>query len=56
MESSMNRNGRKMAHTHIQAVEYKDVTVLCKQGAQTGREVTANRPDMVIKNKTEKHA
>jgi hypothetical protein len=45
-----------MAHTHIQAVEYEDVTVLWKRGAQTGREVMANRPDMVIKNKTEKHA
>jgi len=28
--------------------------VLCKQAVHTDREVTANRPDIIIKNKKEK--
>jgi len=31
-----------------------DVTVLWNQAVHTDREVTANRPDMIIKNKKEK--
>ena len=31
-----------------------DVTVLCIQAVHTDREVTANRPDIVMKNKKEK--
>jgi hypothetical protein len=36
--------------------EADDVTVLCNQSAdrQTDREVTANRPDIIIKNQKEK--
>jgi len=31
-----------------------DVTLLWNQAVHTDREVTANRPDMIIKNKTKK--
>jgi hypothetical protein len=34
--------------------EHEDLTVLWNQGVHTGREVTANRPDTVIKNKKRK--
>ena len=34
--------------------EEGDVTVLCNQAVHTDREVTANRPDIIIKNKKEK--
>ena len=45
-------------HTHAHApktvCELEDVTVLWSQGVHTDREVTANRPDIIIKNKKEK--
>jgi hypothetical protein len=31
--------------------EHEDVTVLWNQGIQTDREVLANRPDIIIRNK-----
>jgi len=34
--------------------EEGDVTVLWSQAVHTGREVTANRPDIIIENKIEK--
>ena len=34
--------------------EEGDVTVLCNQAVHTDREVTANRPDIIIKNKKDK--
>jgi len=34
--------------------EQEDVTLLWNQAVHTDREVTANRPDIIIKNKTEK--
>ena len=34
--------------------EKGDVTVLWNQAVHTDKEVTANRPDMIIKNKKEK--
>jgi len=34
--------------------EEGDVTVLCNQAVHTDREVTANRPDIIIKNKNKK--
>jgi hypothetical protein len=34
--------------------EEGDVTVLWNQAVHTDREVTANRPDIIIKNKKEK--
>ena len=34
--------------------EKRDVTVLWKQAVHTDRKVTANRPDIIIKNKKEK--
>jgi len=34
--------------------EEGDVTVLCYQAVHTDREVTAKRPDIIIKNKREK--
>ena len=34
--------------------EQEDVTLLWNQAVHTDREVTANRPDIIIKNKKEK--
>ena len=36
------------------AYEEGDVTVLWKQAVHPDREVTANRPDVIIKNKKER--
>jgi hypothetical protein len=36
--------------------EEGDVTVLWNQAVRTDREVTANRPDIIIKNKKRKYA
>jgi hypothetical protein len=33
--------------------EHEDLTVLWNQGVHTDREVTANRPDIIIKNNRE---
>jgi hypothetical protein len=45
-----------MVHTHTPkpVCEEGDVTVLWNQAEHTDREVTANRPDIIIKNKKEK--
>jgi hypothetical protein len=45
-----------MVHTYAQASvrEEGDVTVLWNQAVHTDREVTANRPNITIKNKKEK--
>jgi hypothetical protein len=40
-------------YSHI-PTEHEDITVLWNQGIQTDREVLANRPDMIIKNKMDK--
>jgi hypothetical protein len=34
--------------------QHEDITVLWNQGVQTDREVMANRPDIIIKNKKDK--
>jgi hypothetical protein len=41
-------------HTHTPVCEHEDVTVLRTQGLHTDREVTASKPDIVIKNEKEK--
>jgi hypothetical protein len=43
-------------YTHLPKPVYEegDVTVLWNQAVHTDREVTANRPDMIIKNKQRK--
>ena len=43
-------------YTHMPKPVYEegDVTVLWNQAVHTDREVTANRPDIIIKNKKEK--
>jgi hypothetical protein len=41
-------------HTPKPVCEHEDMTVLWNQGVRTDREVTANKPDTVIKNKKEK--
>ena len=43
-------------YTHMPKPVYEegDVTVLWNQAVHTDREVTANRPDIIIKNKQEK--
>ena len=45
-------------YTHVPKPVYKegDVTVLWNQEVHTDIEVTANRPDIIIKNKKRKHA
>jgi hypothetical protein len=47
-----------MIHTHTHTpkpvCEREGVTVLWNQGVYTDREVTANRPDVIIKNRKEK--
>ena len=45
-----------MVHTHMPKPMYEegDVTVLWNQAVHTDREVTANRPDIIIKSKKEK--
>ena len=48
-----------MVHTHMPKLVYQkgDVTVLWNQAVNKNREVTANRPDIIIKNKKKtKHA
>ena len=44
-----------MVHTHTHTskpvFEQEDVTVWWNQAVHTDREVTANRPDIIIKNK-----
>ena len=42
-------------HTHMPQPVYEegDVTVLWNQAVHTDKEVTANRPDIIIKNKKE---
>jgi hypothetical protein len=34
--------------------KHEDITVLWNQGIQTDREVLAKRPDIIVKNKTER--
>ena len=48
-----NNNG---IHTHMPKPVYEegDVTVLWNQAVHTDTEVTANRPDIIIRNKKEK--
>jgi hypothetical protein len=41
-------------HTSKPVCEHEDVTVLWNQGVHTGREVIANKPDIIHKNKKEK--
>jgi hypothetical protein len=41
-------------HTPRPVFEQKDVTVWWNQTVHTDREVTANRPDIIIKNKKQK--
>ena len=45
-------------YTHMPkpVCEKVDVTVLWNQAVHTDREVTANRPDIIIKKKKRKHA
>jgi hypothetical protein len=41
-------------HTHKTICEQEDVRVLWKQAVRRDREVTANMPNIIIKNKTDK--
>jgi hypothetical protein len=42
------------SHVPKPVTEHENVTVLWNQGIQTDREVLANRPDIIIKNKKDK--
>jgi hypothetical protein len=39
------------SHIHKPVCQHEDITVLWNHGVQTDREVLANRPDIIIKNK-----
>ena len=64
MQNTRHRNDSEMEHRHTHthkhkakpAAEYEDVTALWNQGISTKREVTKNRPDLIIKNKQRKSA
>ena len=45
---------KRYTHTPKPVCEEGDVTVLWNQAVHTEREVTANRPDVIIKNKKQK--
>jgi hypothetical protein len=47
----MHRNDKWYTHTPKPLCEHEEVTVLWEQGLHTDREVTANRPGIMIKNK-----
>jgi hypothetical protein len=49
-----NNNNNNNRHHHHPMYEKGDVTVLWNQAVHTDREVTANRPDITIKNQKEK--
>ena len=51
-----NNNNTDKWYTHMPkpVCEEGDVTVLWNQAVRTDREVTENRPDIIIKNKKEK--
>jgi hypothetical protein len=42
------------SHTPKPVCQHENITVLWNQGEQTDREVLANRPDIIIKNKKDK--
>jgi hypothetical protein len=42
------------SHIPKPVTEHENITVLWNQGIQTDREVLANRPDIIIKNKKDK--
>jgi hypothetical protein len=42
------------SHIHKPVYQHEDITVLWNQGVQTDREVLANRPNIIIKNKKDK--
>jgi len=46
----------KDTHVPKPVYEQEDITVLWYQAVHTDRKVTANRPDIIIKNKKRKHA
>jgi hypothetical protein len=41
-------------HMPKPVTEHEDITVLWNQGIQTDREVLANRPNIIVKNKKDK--
>ena len=51
IETTRNWYTKKHARTHAHTHTHTDVTVLWNQAVYTDREVTANRPDIIMKNK-----
>ena len=51
MHNNNNNNNNNNKHMPKPVYEEGDVTVLWNQAVHTGREVTANRPDIIIKKK-----
>jgi len=50
VQSPRHRKNRQMVSTHKSVCRNEDVTVFWNQGVYRDREVTANRPDIIIKN------
>ena len=50
----MSKRQKIGTHAPKPVCEHKDVTVLRSHGVHRDREVTANRPDIIIKNEKEK--
>jgi hypothetical protein len=46
--------GNWYSHIPMSVFQHEHITVLWNQGVQTDREVLANRPDIIIKNKKDK--
>jgi hypothetical protein len=42
------------SHIPKPVTEHEDITVLWNRGIQTDREVSVNRPDIIVKNKKDK--
>ena len=59
MQSTRDPNSRQMVRTHIHkhtsVLKQETVTALFNQAVHTDREVTANRPDIIIKNRKHAH-
>jgi len=53
--STHKTTGRWYTHPPKPVYAQEDVTVLWNQAVHTEREITTNRPDVIIKNKKRKH-
>jgi len=54
--SSRHRNDKWCTYMPKPMYEQENITMLWNQAVNTDREVTANRPEIIIKNRKRKHA